>query len=105
MPKNDQTTIVVLISLAHKVMLKVLQARHQQYINLELLNVQAGFKKGRGNGDQIVNIHWIMEEAREFQKRIKFCFIDCVKAFDCVDHNELWKILKVVGIPNQLTVS
>ena len=61
-----------------------------------------GLKKGRRNGDQIVNIHWIMEEAKEFQKRIKFCFIDCAKAFDCVDHNKLWKILKVVGIPDQL---
>ena len=94
----------MLISLAPMVMLKFLQDRHQQYINQELLNVQAGFKKGRGNGNQIANTHWIMEEAREFQKKIKFCFIDCVKAFDCVDHNKLWKILKVVGIPDHLTV-
>ena len=84
-------------------MLKILQARLQKYMNRELPNVQAGFKKVRGTGDQIANIHWIMEKAREFQKNIYFCFIDCAKAFDCVDHNKLWKILKEMGIPDQLT--
>ena len=75
-------------------MLKILQARLQQYVNRELPDVQAGFRKGRGTRDQIANIHWIMEKAREFQKNISFCFIDYVKAFDCVDHNQLWKILR-----------
>ena len=75
-------------------MLKILQARLQQYVNRELPDVQAGFRKGRGTRDQIANIHWIMEKAREFQKSIYFCFIDYGKAFDCVDHNKLWKILK-----------
>ena len=75
-------------------MLKILQARLQQYVNQELPEVQAGFRKGRGTRDQIANIHWIMEKSREFQKNIYFCFIDYAKAFDCVDHNELWKILK-----------
>ena len=74
-------------------MLKILQARLQQYTNHELPDVQAVFRKGRGTRDQIANIHWIMEKAREFQKNIYFCFIDCTKAFDCVDHNKLWKIL------------
>ena len=78
-----------LISHASKVMLKILQARLQQYMNCELSDVQAGFRKGRGTRDQIANIHWIMEKAREFQKNIYFCFIDYVKAFDCVDHNKL----------------
>ena len=77
-----------------KVMLKILQARLQQYVNHELPDVQAGFRKGRGTREQIANIHWIMEKAREFQKNISFCFIDYAKAFDCVDHNKLWKILK-----------
>ena len=85
---------VVLISHASKVMLKILQARLQQYMNCELPVVQAGFRKGRGTGDQIANIHWIMEKARELQKNIYFCFIDYAKAFDCVDHNKLWKILR-----------
>ena len=76
-------------------MLKILQARLQQYVNRELPDVQAGFRKGRGTRDQIANIHWIIEKAREFQKNISFCFIDYAKAFDCVDHNKLWKILKV----------
>ena len=76
-------------------MLKVLQARLQQYVNRELPDVQAGFRKGRGTRDQIVNIHWIIEKAREFQKNIYFCFIDYAKAFDSVDHNKLWKILKI----------
>ena len=75
-------------------MLKILQARIQQYVNHELPDVQAGFRKGRGTRDQIAKISWIMEKAREFQKNIYFCFIDYVKAFDCVDHNKLWKILK-----------
>ena len=74
-------------------MLKILQARLQQYINWELLDVQAGFRKGRGTGDQITNIHWIIEKAREFQKNIYFCFINYSKDFNCVDHNKLWEIL------------
>ena len=94
---------VALISHAGKVMLKILQARLQQYMNCELPDVQAGFRKGRGTRDQIVNIHWIIEKAREFQKNIYFCFIDYAKAFDCVDHNKLWKILKEMGIPDHLT--
>ena len=84
-------------------MLKILQARLQQYVNCVLPDVQAGFRKGRGTRDQIANICWIMEKAREFQKNIYFCFIDNVKAFDCVDHNKLWKILKEMGIPEHLT--
>ena len=79
-------------------MLKILQARLQQYMNCELPDVQAGFRKGRGTTDQIANILWIMEKAREFQKNIYFCFIDYAKAFDCVDHNKLWKILKEVEL-------
>ena len=90
------------ISHASKVMLKILQARLQQYVNHELPDVQAGFRKGRGTRDQIVNICWIMEKAREFQKNIYFCFIDYAKAFDCVDHSKLWKILKKMGIPDYL---
>ena len=86
-----------------KVMLKILQARLQQYVNCELPDVQAGFRKGRGTRDQIANIRWFMEKAREFQKSIYFCFIDYAKAFDCVDHNKLWKILKEMGIPDHLT--
>ena len=84
-------------------MLKILQARPQQYVNHELPDVQAGFRKGRGTGDQIANIFWIIEKSREFQKNIYFCFIDYAKAFDCVDHNKLWKILKEMGIPDHLT--
>ena len=83
-------------------MLKILQARIQQYVNRELPDVQAGFRKGRGTRDHIANICWIMEKAREFQKNIYFCFIDYAKAFDCVDHNKRWKILKEVGIPDHL---
>ena len=83
-------------------MLKILQARLQQYVNRELPDVQAGFRKGRGTRDQIANICWIMEKSREFQKNIYFCFIDYAKVFDCVDHNELWKILKEMGIPDHL---
>ena len=84
-------------------MLKILQARLQQYMNREFPDVQAGFRKGRGTRSQIVNIHWIMEKTREFQKNIYFCFIDYAKAFDCVDHNRLWKILQEMGIPGHLT--
>ena len=94
---------IALISHASKVMLKILQARLQQYVNCELPDVQAGFRKGRGTRDQIANIRWIMEKAREFQKNIYFCFIDYAKAFDCVDHNKLWEILKEMGIPDHLT--
>ena len=79
-------------------MFKILQARLQQYVNCELPDVQGGFRKGRGTRDHIANIRWIMEKAREFQKNISFCFIDYAKAIDCVDHNKLWKILKVMGI-------
>ena len=84
-------------------MLKILQARFQQYMNRELPDVQAGFRKDRGPRDQIANIHWIIEQAREFQKNIYFCFTDYAKAFDCMDHNKLWKILQEMGIPDHLT--
>ena len=84
-------------------MLKILQARLQQYVNCELPDVQAGFRKGRGTRDQIANIHWITEKAKELQKNIYFCFIDYTKVYDCVDHNKLWKILKEMGIPDYLT--
>ena len=84
-------------------MVKILQARLQQYVNRELPDVQAGFRKGRGSRDQIANISWIIKKSREFQKNIYFCFIDYVKAFDYVDHNKLWKILKEMGIPDYLT--
>ena len=83
-------------------MLKIIQARLQQYMNRELPDVQAGFQKGRGIRDQIANIHWIIKKAREFQKNIYFCFIDYTKAFYCVDHNKLWKILQEMGIPDHL---
>ena len=83
-------------------MLKILQARLQQYVNRELPGVQAGFRKGRGTRDQTANIRWIMEKAREFQKNVYFCFIDYAKAFDCVDHNKLWEILKGMGVPPDL---
>ena len=94
---------IALISHAGKVMLKILQARLQQYVNHELPDVQAGFRKGRGTRDLIANIHWIIRKARESQKNIYFCFIDYAKAFDYVDHNKLWNILKEMGIPNHLT--
>ena len=81
-------------------MLKIIQARLQQYVNRDLADVQAGFRKGRGTRDQIANIHWIIGKEREFQKNIYFCFIDYAKAFDCVDHNILWKILKEMEIPD-----
>ena len=84
-------------------MLKILQARLQQYVNCELPDVQSGFIKGRGTKDQIAKIHWIIEKARAFQKNIYFCFIDYTKAFDWMDHNKLWKILKEMGIPDHLT--
>ena len=96
---------IALISQASKVMLNILQARLRQYVNRELPDVQAGFRKGRGTRDQIANIRWIMEKAREFQKNIYFCFIDYVKAFDCVDHNKLWKILKEMGIQTTRSAS
>ena len=102
MPKNAQTT-TQLHSSHTLVMFKILQARLQQYVNCELPDVQAGFRKGRGTRDQIVNIYWIMEKAREFQKNIYFCFTDYAKAFDCVDHNKLGKMLKEMGIPDHLT--
>ena len=94
---------IALVSHASKVMLKIPQARLQQYVNHEIPDVQAGFRKGRGTRDQIANICWIMEKGREFQKNIYFCFIDYAKAFDCVDHNKLWEILKEMGIPDHLT--
>ena len=95
--------LIALISHASKVMLKILQARLQQYMNRELPHVQVGFRKGRGPRYQIANIHWITEKSREFQKIIYFCFIDYAKAFDCVDQNKLWKILKEKGISDHLT--
>ena len=91
-----------LISHASKVMLKIFQVRLQQYVNCEIPDVQAGFRKGRGTRDQIANILWIIKKA-EFHKNIYFCFINYVKAFDCVNHNELWKILKEMGLPDHLT--
>ena len=84
-------------------MLKILQARLQQYVNCKLPDVQTGFRKGRGTRGRIANICWIVEKAREFQKNVYFCFIDYAKAFDCVDHNKLWKILQEMGIPDHLT--
>ena len=94
---------VTLISHTSKVMLKILQERLQQYVNGELPDVQAEFRKSRGTRDQIANIHWIIEKATKFQKNIYFCFIDYAKAFDCVDHNRPWKILQEMGIPDHLT--
>ena len=95
--------IIALISYASKVMLKILQVRLQQYVNCELSDIQAGFIKSRGTRDQIANICWVIEKAREFQKNIYFCFINYAKAFDCLYHNKLWKILKDMGIPDHLT--
>ena len=103
MPKNVQTTAQLYSSHASKVKLKILQARLQQYVNQELSDVQIRLRKGRGTRDQIANICWIKEKAREFQKNIYFCFIDYAKVFDCVDHNKLWKILKEMGIPDLFT--
>ena len=99
---SDYYTIA-LISHASKVMLKIFQARLQQYMNGELPDIHAGLRKGRGTGDQIASISWIIEKAREFQNDIYFCFIDYAKAFDCVDHRKLWKILQEMGIPDHLT--
>ena len=98
MAKNAQTTVQ--LHLSHTL---VLQARLQQYVNRELPDVQAGFRKGRGTRDPIANICWVIKKAREFQKNIYFCFIDYAKAFHCVDHNKLWKILKEMEIPDHLT--
>ena len=104
MPKNVQTTAQLYSShTTSKVMLKILQAKLQQYVNCELPDVQAGFRKGSKTRDQIANIQWIIEKAREFQKNIYFYFIDYAKAFDCVDHNNLRKILKEMGIPGHVT--
>ena len=94
---------IALVSHASKVMLKILQTRLQQYVNWELPDIQAGFRKGRGTRDQIANIHWIIKKGRELQKNIYFFFIDYVKAFDCVDHSKLWKILQEMGISDHLT--
>ena len=101
MSKNAQNT--AFISHTSKVIFKILQAKLQQYMNHELPDVQAGLRKGRETRDQIANIHWIIEKTREFQKNIYFCFTDYAKAFDCVNHNKLWKILKEMGIPDHLT--
>ena len=95
--------MIVLISYISKLMLKVLQTRLQQNVIWELPDVQAGFRKSRGTRDQFSNIHWIIEKAKEFQKNIYFCFTDYAKAYDCVDHNKLWKILHEMGIPDHLT--
>ena len=94
---------IALTSHASNVMHKLLKVRLQQYVNYELPDVQFGFRKGRGTRDQIANIHWIIEKAREYQKNIYFCFIDYTKAFDYVDHNKLWKIFKEIGITDHLT--
>ena len=96
---------IALISNTSKVILKILQARLQQYVNCELPDVHAGFRKGRGTRDQIVNIHWIIKKAREFQKNIYFCFIDYAKAFDCVDHNKLWEFTKRWEYPTTIPAS
>jgi len=101
--KECPNCIIALISQASKVMLKILQSRRQQYLNHEFLDVQASFRKGRGTRDQTANIRWIIKKARKFQKNTYFCFIDYAKAFDCVDHNKLWKILKEMGIPDHVT--
>ena len=101
MPENVQTTVQ--LHSFHMLAKLMLQARLQQYVSWEIPDVQARFRKGRGTWDQIANIHWIIEKAREFQKNIYFSFINYAKAFDCVDHNKLWKILKKLGIPDHLT--
>ena len=103
MPKNAQTIAQLHSSHASKVMLKILQARLQQYVNCELPDIQAGFRKGRETRDQIANICWITEKSREFQKNNYLCFTDCDKTFECVDHNKRWKTLKKMGIPDHLT--
>ena len=94
---------IVIVSHGSKVVLKILQAKFQQYVNQELPDIQTGFRKGRGTRDQIASICWIIEKAREFHKNIYFCFIEYTEAFDCMDHNKLWKILKEMGIPDHLT--
>ena len=101
--ESSNYSTIALISHTSKIMLKIPLARLQQYVNHELSNVQAGFRKGRGTKDQIANICWIIKKPREFQKNIHFCFIDYAKAFDCVDHSKLWTILKEMGIPDHLT--
>ena len=101
--KRSNYCTIALVSHASKVMLKILQARLQQYVKCELPDVQAGFRRGRETRDQIANICWIIKKAREFQKNIYFCFIDYAKAFDCVDHHKLGKILQGMGIPDHLT--
>ena len=100
---HDWSDLAAAAAHVRKVVPKILQARLQQYVNRELSDVQAGFRKGRGTRDQIANIRRILEKAREFQKNIYFCFIDYAKAFDCVDHHKLWKILQKMGIPDYLT--
>ena len=105
MPKNTQTTAQLHSFHVTKVIFKILQAKLQQYMNQELPDVQAGFRKGRGNRDQTANIRWITEKAREFQENIYFCFIDYAKAFDCVNHNKLWHILDEMGMPDHLPAS
>ena len=102
-PGKCELTLPWLYSQASKVVLKTLQARLQQYVNCERPDVQAGFRKGRRTRDQTANIRWIIEKVSEFQKNIYFCFIDYAKAFDCVDHNKVWKIFKEMGIPDHLT--
>ena len=102
MPKNVQTTTQLLISNVSKIVLKILQARLQQYVNWELRDIQARFRTGTGTRDQIANICWTIEKARQFQKDIYFCFVDYARAFDCVDHNKLWKILQERGIPDHM---
>ena len=99
---QGQICTIALISHTSKIILKILQAKLQQYVNLELLDVQAGFRKGRETRDQIANIDWIIEKLNEFQKNTHFCFIDYAKAFDCVDHNKLLKILQEMAIPDHL---
>ena len=103
MPKNVQTTTKLHSSHARKEMLKILQARLQKSVNCEFPNVQTGYRKGRGTRDQIASICWIIKKMGEFQKNIYFCFIDYAKAFDCLDHSKLWKILQEMGIPDHLT--
>ena len=100
---NWMDCTIALVSHASKVMLKILQARLQQYVNCEILHVQAGFRKGRETRDQVANICWVIEKAKEFQKNSYFCFVDYAKAFDCVDHNKLWTILKEMRLPARLT--
>ena len=100
---TGKTIALTMRTFVGKVMLQIFQAKLQQYVNHEIPDVQAGFRKGRGTRDQIANIHWIIKTSREFQKNIYFCFIDYTKAFDCVYHNKLWKILQEMGIPDPLT--